>query len=220
MIKQALTLAISAATAFSITSAQAYNAGDFIVRGGVASVQPDVNSGGLNGDKANTVDVDGNSQLGISFTYMYSDKVGIELLAATPFSHTLKAKGGISGLGDFADVKHLPPTVSLQYYPMGAQSAFQPYVGLGINYTVFFSEDLKGAADTSFEDLELDSSLGLAGQLGFDYTLNENWSLNAAVWYMDIDTTATFKTKSNGAKNTIDVELDPWVYMAGVAYKF
>ncbi len=96
---------------------------------------------------------------------------------------------------------------------------FQPYLGLGVNYTVFFSEDFKGAASDTFRDLELDSSLGLSGQLGFDYRLNENWALNAAVWYMDINTTAKFKDNA-GNRYKLDAELDPLVYMAGVSYKF
>ncbi|MRI31688.1 outer membrane protein OmpW [Endozoicomonas sp. OPT23] len=225
MFKRPLAVAILAATtAIAATSAQAYEAGDFLVRGGLAAVNPDVDSGLLeaNGNKlANTaVDVDSNTQLGVSFTYMYTDNIGIELLAATPFKHTLTGKKGLSGLGDFADVKHLPPTVSLQYYPMDSNSAFQPYAGVGVNYTVFFSEDFKSGASATYKDLELESSLGLTAQVGFDYKLNENWSLNAAAWYMDINTTAEFKGRADNAKYKIDVELDPMVYMAGVSYKF
>ncbi|KEQ18230.1 OmpW/AlkL family protein [Endozoicomonas numazuensis] len=223
MNRNVLSLAIAAAVAVSATSAQAYEAGDFIFRGGIASVQTDVDSGGLktNGveDKNATVDVDNDTQLGLSFTYMLSDKFGVELLAATPFQHTLTGKGNLAALGDIAEVKHLPPTVSLQYYPMDKNSKFQPYLGLGLNYTVFFSEDFKGAAGDSFRDLELDSSMGLSGQLGFDYRLNENWAINAAVWYMDINTTAKFKD-SDGNRYKLDAELDPLVYMAGVSYKF
>ncbi|WP_252178173.1 OmpW family outer membrane protein [Endozoicomonas sp. 4G] len=123
------------------------------------------------------------------------------------------------GLGDFAEVKHLPPTVSLQYYPMDKNSRFQPYLGLGLNYTVFFNEDFKGSASDTFRDLDLDNSMGLSGQLGFDYQLNESWALNAAVWYMDINTTANFKGTA-GNRYSLDAELDPLVYMAGVSYRF
>ncbi|WP_422139160.1 OmpW/AlkL family protein [Endozoicomonas sp. ALC020] len=223
MNRNVLSLTIAAAIAVSATSAQAYEAGDFIFRGGVASVQTDVDSGGLktNGDenKNATVDVNNDTQLGLSFTYMLSDKFGVELLAATPFKHTLKGKGDLAGLGDFAEVKHLPPTLSLQYYPMDKNARFQPYLGLGLNYTVFFSEDFKGSASDIYSDLELDSSLGLSGQLGFDYQLNEHWAVNAAVWYMDINTTAKFRDDS-GHRYKLDAELDPLVYMAGVSYRF
>nr|WP_306674580.1 OmpW family outer membrane protein [Endozoicomonas sp. ISHI1] len=91
--------------------------------------------------------------------------------------------------------------------------------GVDLSYTVFFSEDFKGSAGNTCSDLELDSSLGLSGQLGFDDQLNEHWAVNAAVWYMDINTTAKFKDNA-GNRYKQDAEPDPLVYMAGVSYKF
>ncbi|WP_461538024.1 OmpW/AlkL family protein [Spongorhabdus nitratireducens] len=219
-----LSLAILAATAVMASGAQAYQTGDFVVRGGVTQVSPNVDSGLLkqnNQKVANAkVDVDSDTQLSLSLTYMLTDNLGVEVLAATPFKHNLKGKGALSGLGNFATVKHLPPTVTLQYYPMDSNAAFQPYVGLGLNYTVFFSEKFKGAGKTSnFKSLDLESSLGLAGQVGFDYEVAENFSVNASARYIDINTTAKFKNAA-GTKFKIDVELDPWVYTLGVAYKF
>ncbi len=212
--------AVMAVVAALSGPAMAYQAGDVIVRAGAATVNPDVDSGNLksNGtDTGITVDVDSNTQLGLSMSYMLDDKWGIELLAATPFSHTIKATGGI---GKLADVKHLPPTLTLQYYPLDNSSAFQPYVGLGLNYTTFFDEEFKSNYKSTYRGLELKDSWGLAAQLGADYRINDNWSVNAAVWYVDIDTEAEFTQRSNGAKLKVDVELDPMVYMVGVAYKF
>ena len=37
--------------------------------------------------------LDSDTQLGLNFAYMVTDKVGIELLAATPFSHDVGVKG-------------------------------------------------------------------------------------------------------------------------------
>jgi outer membrane protein len=87
--------------------------------------------------------LDSDTQLGLTFAYMLTDHIGLELLAATPFKHTVGVKGLGGGLdGKLADIKQLPPTLSLQYYPMDASSKFQPYAGVGINYTLFFDEDL------------------------------------------------------------------------------
>ena len=221
---KSLSLAIISVTALLSGAAQAYEAGDIIVRGGLISVNPDVDSGNLNVNGSPLsqnakVDVNNETQLGLSLTYMVQDNIGIELLAATPFSHKLQGKGDLSALSDFAEVKHLPPTLSVQYYPMDNASAFQPYLGVGLNYTIFFSEKFVGAgSDAGYRNLKLDDSLGLAAQVGFDYEIADNWSVNAAVWYMDIDTTGTFTDGSLDYK--IDVALDPWVYMAGVAYRF
>ena len=62
------------------------------------------------------------------------------VLAAWPFEHDIETKGALAGTGDAAEVKHLPPTVTLQYH-FNTTSRLHPYVGAGINYTNFFSED-------------------------------------------------------------------------------
>lgn len=221
--------AVSAALVLTAGGVQAYEGGDVILRAGAATVAPDVDSGKLKANSATvvgaggtttTVDVDSNTQLGLSFTYMLDSNWGIELLVATPFSHTIKTKGGLSSLGKLADVKHLPPTLTVQYYPMASDSAFQPYVGAGLNYTTFFDESFKSEHKSSFRNLELDDSFGLAVQAGFDYALTENLGVNAAVWWIDIDTEATFKSADGATKYKVDAELDPLVYMVGLNYKF
>lgn len=208
--------------------AQAHQAGDFIVRAGVAHVDPHEDSGEirLDGSKVSgtKASVDGENQLGLTFAYMLTEHVGIELLAATPFSHTVSVHGLGPGLdGKLADIKQLPPTLSLQYYPMAASSAFQPYVGVGLNYTKFFDTDLAGnRKDQGFSNLKLKDSVGLAGQIGMDYQLTDHVMLNASVWYVDIDTKASVDGPSalSVGKTKVDVDIDPWVYMVGVGYKF
>ncbi|MNO72754.1 Outer membrane protein W precursor [compost metagenome] len=176
----------------------------------------------LNGAKlGGKATVDSDTQLGLTFSYLVTDQLGVELVAATPFQHQVDVKG-LGGLdGKLADIKQLPPTVLLQYYPMGGtKNAFQPYAGVGVNYTTFFDEDLSSARkDQGFSNLKLQDSWGLAGELGFDYMLNENALFNMAVWYMDIDTKASTDLAGAG-KVKVDVDVDPWVYMVGFGYKF
>ncbi len=221
----ALNVALGSGAAF------AYDQGDIVLRAGIAKVDPDSSSTALsrNGTTlpGTDVSVDSNTQLGLTGTYMLTSNVGIELLAATPFSHTVTAHGSVSGLGsieglDVADVKHLPPTLSVQYYPMPSDSKLQPYVGAGINYTIFFDEELTSdfkATPLGDGSIDLDNSFGLAFEIGCDYAVTDNIVLNASVWNVDIDTEATIKLDS-GAVIKTDVDIDPWVYMVGVGYKF
>jgi len=215
-------LALSVAMASG--SALAYQQGDMIARAGLAMVDPDASSTPLVLDDVvqtgTSVDVDDNTQLGLTFTYMLSDDIGVEVLAATPFSHTVTAKGLGDDL-DAIDLKHLPPTVSIQYFPMASDSVFQPYLGVGLNYTTFFDEKLTSDFKAVFGDgdVSLEDSFGLAFELGCDYQLSDNLVLNAAIWTIDIDTSATIKLDSGG-KITTDVDIDPLVYMVGVGYKF
>jgi outer membrane protein len=208
--------------------AQAHEAGDIIVRAGVAHVEPNEDSGELKLDGSKVsgtkATADGENQLGLTFAYMLTPHIGLELLAATPFSHTISVKGLGPGLdGKLADVKQLPPTLSLQYYPMEASSRFQPYVGVGLNYTTFFDSDLTGNRKSQgFSNLKLKDSVGLAGQVGMDYMLTDRIMLNASVWYIDLDTEASVDGPSalSVGKTKVDVDIDPWVYMVGVGYKF
>lgn len=212
-------------------SVMAYQKGDVVVRAGIATAAPDESSSELrlNGGSVpgTGVEVDDDTQLGLTLTYMLTDKIAIGVLGATPFSHTVTAYGLADALAlpddtaDVADVKHLPPTFSIQYFPLSADAAFQPYAGIGLNYTFFFDEtlasDIKGILGDG--SIELDDSFGLAFELGCDYQINENWVLNAAVWKIDIDTTATIKFDS-GNKVEADVNIDPLAYMVGIGYKF
>ncbi len=212
--------------------AHAYKEGDVIVRAGAATVSPNSNSSNLTnsalGDLPGDVTVGSDTQLGLTLAYMLQDHLGLELLAATPFTHEVKMKNSIAALnGKIADVSHLPPTLSLQYYPMDPASKLQPYAGIGVNYTTFFDEDLSSQYEAAgFSNLELDDSWGVAGQLGVDYLITDNVLLNAAVWYIDIDTQATMDNDGSaiaplaGSKTSVDVTIDPWVYMVGVGYKF
>ena len=209
------------ALAIASPIAQAHQAGDIIVRAGAITVDPHEDSSNvkIGGVKAagTAATLDSDTQLGLNFAYMLTDKLGIELLAATPFSHDVGTKG-LGGL-KLGSVKHLPPTLSLVYYPLDSKSAFQPYVGAGINYTWFFDDKLSSEAEgAGFRGLDMKDSWGLAGQIGMDYMLTDNLMLNAQVRYIDIETTGT--TYLNGDKVKVDVDVDPFVYMVGLGYKF
>jgi len=216
-------LALAVAAPF----AQAHQAGDILVRAGAITVDPREDSGNLKFDGAaaagTSATLNSDTQLGLNFAYMVTDNVGIELLAATPFSHEVGVKG-LGGLdGKLGDIKHLPPTLSVVYYPLDSKAVFKPYVGVGINYTTFFQEDLSSERKAQgFSSLDLDDSWGFAFQVGADYMLTDRLMINAQVRYIDIDTEATVKgpTTLNIAKTKVDVDVDPMVYMVGLGYKF
>ncbi len=229
-------------------AAQAYEAGDILVRAGLATVEPDDSSSAIAvtdpgvaaGTKTGTaVSVDSDTQIGLEFTYFLTPHIAVDVLGATPFEHNISADGNIKGLGKLGSTKHLPPTVSIQYYPMPSGSKFQPYVGAGLNYTIFFEEETTSTLTNSIgalaslpqnpvagvvassTELELDDSFGYALQLGMDYQMTEQFAFNAGLWYIDIDTTGTITADTNvgKVKAEVDVDIDPWVYMVGFSLK-
>lgn len=197
MDKKFLSAVVGTALLAAASSAMAYEAGDMVLRVGAANVNPHASDNlGL--------DVEDDTQLGLTGVYMLTSNIGVELLAATPFKHDITVGGAKVG-----ETKQLPPTLSLQYYPMEASSAFQPYVSAGLNYTTFFSEE------TVLGDTKLDDSWGLSVGVGMDYAISDNLLLNAAVWKIDIDT----EVSVNGSKVGTQ-KIDPTVVMVSLGYKF
>ena len=229
---------LAAAVMAAAPVVQAYEAGDFIGRVGVVTVDPDSSSSNLNSNALGELDgakvsVDSNTQLGLTVSYMFTDQIALGILGATPFKHNIEGDGSIlGGAGKLAETKQLPPTITLQYFPMPSGSKFQPYVGVGVNYTNFFEEKTTQTLTDTYAtlasgvdrtDIELDDSFGLAAEIGLDYMVTDTIGVNAAIWYADIDTEATINAYAGNTKadtSTIDVDIDPWVYMVGLSYKF
>jgi len=206
-------MAIAGGLMLATSLSQAYEAGDWILRAGVAGVLPTGESESIPGlPQGAKVEASDAWSLGLTGTYMVTGKIGIGLLAAWPFSHDIDARGSIKDLGTVAETKQLPPTLTVQYH-FDTASSFHPYVGLGINYTNFFDTDTKGALKGL--NLELDSSWGLAAEAGLDYEIANNWLITGQVWYLDLDTRANLKGVSK-----FDVNVDPWVVMIGVGKRF
>ncbi len=197
-------------------SVSAHQAGDIIVRAGAVVVAPNESSDDvvIPGKNLGEFQVSNNTQLGLNFGYMLTDNIGIELLAATPFSHDVS----LNGVGKIAETKHLPPTLVAQYYFGDAQSTLRPYIGVGVNYTNFFDNEFTNDLGGALTDLSMSTSWGLAAQVGLDYQVNKNWLVNASVWYAQIDSDVKFKFQ--GAPVTISTDINPWVYMVSVGYTF
>ena len=201
----ATTIALAALPSF------AYEAGDIQVKAGVITVMPKDGNADTSALVADSeLNITSDTQIGLTLTYMVTPAIGIEVLGATPFTHTVEGDGALEGV-DVMEVSHLPPTVSAQYYPMAAESAIQPYVGLGLNYTFFFDESDEADLGSS----SLKPSIGLAYSAGVDYMVNDEWLINASVWKVDIDTEVR-----GGVADGLDVEIDPLAVMLACGYRF
>jgi outer membrane protein len=197
-----LALALASLCAQPVMAAQ----GDWLFRAGLGIVDP--KSDNLALDTDTNVQVKPGSSATVEAVYMLADHWGVELLAAYPFRHDVK----IDGLGKVGNVRHLPPTLSLQYHFL-PEARIRPYVGAGINYTTFSREKTAGALAGS--DLDLDDSWGAAVQVGTDIGLNDNWFLNLGLRWIDIDTKAKLDGDRLGT-----IEIDPLVYQVQLGYRF
>lgn len=181
-------------------------AGDWLFRIGGSLVAPKSDNLKIRPLGGAKVEVDDGYSLTFSGAYFLTDNWAVEVLAAAPFKHDIEVGGS-----EVAETKHLPPTVSAQYH-FAPNGKIRPYVGLGVNYTFLFEEDIDGAS------LELDNSVGLAAQVGIDFDITENMFMNVDVRYIDIDSDA--KLKGEGTVDLGTVEIDPIVAGVHVGWRF
>lgn len=239
-------LLLTAILALFSFNALAQSQGDWLVRLGLGYVSPDVESQNLvfEGIELDNyqVDVDENTRPIINLTYMATDHVGVELLAAWPFNHSVEGDGALSDLGKLGSTKHLPPTLSLQYHFLPDQT-FRPYAGVGLNYTKFFDEKTtdslhQGIIGTSnaalgtdyaggSTDMTIDDSFGLALQLGADVALNDAWFLNFDLRWIEIEADAELSTTTVDGdgfdvdlQSSIQADIDPWVFSTAIGLRF
>lgn len=217
MKKTALALGLTAALFTGVASA--HQAGDVIVRAGGVFVSANSESTSVTSPEVR-LDVKDNAQLGLTGTYMFTDHIGLELLAATPFSHKITARvpalGADANLGEVVKLKQLPPSLYAQYYFLDKDAGSRPYIGAGLNYTRFFNAKSLNPAVTNLQVKK--HSFAPVVNAGIDIKLTDNLYLNTAMWYTHIKTKAKFDAL--GLSHEVDVRLNPFVFFAGLAYSF
>ncbi len=202
-----LSLSCAALLAAALVSpAAAQSAGDWTVGIGIANVAPVDDPGTLEGGLKTRID--SNARPTLTVEYFIKDNLGIEILAATPFKHDIK----IDGLGRVGTVKQLPPVISLQAH-FDTNTPFKPFLGVGVNWTSFFSEKSEGALAGS--KLDVKHSFGLALHAGTDYRISERSAIRADIRWIDINSDVHLNGKKIGK-----VDIDPLVVGASYIMKF
>lgn len=203
------------------TSAAHAEAGDTFIRIRGIMVAPTESSGPiLPAFPTEEVKVNNSVMPEVDITHMVSDNVGLELIAATTKHNASGTSGTTGGIGKLASTWVLPPTLTVQYH-FAPEAKVRPYVGAGVNYTMFYSEKPSAGLETAVgqTDVNLKDSFGWAAQAGIDVDLNEKMFLNFDVKYIDIDTTARLATTAIGTQR-VKISLDPIVVGVGVGFRF
>ena len=144
-------------------------------------------------------------------TYFFTKNIATELVLTWPQQVNITATSANTNVGK---ISALPPSLLLQYH-FTDLGALKPYVGAGVNYTVFSNrQNFYGAG----AGLQVEpSSFGAVGQIGADYMFDKNWGLNVDVKYA---TMATNVQAVAGGANLGKLTLNPWMPAVGVTYKF
>jgi len=145
-------------------------------------------------------------------------KEAVELiLGVTP--HNITGTGALANT-NIGRAWLLPPTLLAQWH-FTDFGPFKPYIGLGLNYTIFFGQSA-GYTQTNglgVTNLTLNNTVGGALQVGFDYMFDKHWGVN-----FDVKKYLLRPTYNATVNNTIPVTgtaaIDPWIIGAGVTYRF
>ena len=181
----------------------------WMIRGRALAVVPQ-ESGKVDQVPGSDVKIDNSVVPELDISYFFTPNIAAELvLGVTP--HRIKGSGSLTGV-DVGKAWLLPPTLTLQYH-FTDFGRFKPYVGAGINYTVFFNEK---AAGGTVSKLDIDDSFGAALQVGFDYMIDGHWGVNFDVKKLFLRP----DVKLNGGALTGKVDIDPWLVGVGVTYRF
>jgi outer membrane protein len=154
----------------------------------------------------------------LDISYYFTPNVAAELiLGVTP--HNITGTGALANL-NIGRAWLLPPTLLAQYH-FTDFGAFKPYIGIGVNYTIFFSQST-GYTPTNglgVTNLSINNTVGGAFQVGFDYMFDKHWGVN-----FDVKKYLLRPTYNATVNNTIPVTgtaaIDPWIIGAGVTYRF
>lgn len=206
MCKKILVAALVSAGLLSAAAVKADD-GAFMVR--ARAVYVDFDNGQKDGLPASLggakVEADSRWIPEVDFSYFVTPNIAAELVLTYPQKVDILVGGAKLG-----SIKALPPSLLLQYH-FTQLGAFKPYVGLGVNYTLFSSrKDIGGLASVE------KSSFGAAAQVGADYMLTKNWSLNLDVKYIQMSTDVMV----NGTGKVGKVDLNPITAGFGVGYRF
>jgi len=168
----------------------------------------------------------------LDFTYFFAKNFSAELILGTT-RHTVNTVGsdltaiggGSSANIDLGKVSLLPPTLTLQYHiPTG--SAFKPYIGAGINYTIFYDVN----AGNTVSSLSYKNKFSFATQAGFDVDVSKKVFINVDVKKLFLSTDVTVNaanlTPSGSpalapvlAAIPAAVKINPWIIGLGVGYR-
>ena len=153
----------------------------------------------------------------LDFTYFFTENFAAELILGTA-KHDVQAINTAAGDVNLGSVWLLPPTLTAQYhFYTSNKKVFKPYIGAGVNYTLFYNVKSGDVADVTY-----DNALGYAAQLGFDLMLDETFFINVDVkrLFLSTDVSVDASNLAPGLIIPAEADINPWLVGVGVGMKF
>lgn len=160
----------------------------------------------------------------LDFTYFFTKHIAAELILGTTKHDVHTTGSNLSPIGGptsadvpLGSVYLLPPTLTVQYH-FYAGKTFKPYVGAGVNYTIFYNVK----AGNTVKDVKYDNAFGYAFQAGFDLMITDKYFINvdAKKIFLNTDVTVDASNLATGLSIPAKVDINPLLLGFGVGMKF
>jgi outer membrane protein len=163
----------------------------------------------------------------VAYVRRLSSRFDLELaLGAPPLTRT-EGKGPAS-VGSvpyngqvITTARWFAPTLLLEYKVLDESGPLQPFVGLGVNYTRFYSRQFTAAGNAASggqTSIALPASVGFAATVGVSYNLSTRWNAHLSYSVSRVHSTLTADTA--GILRTSKIEFWPAALVASVGYAF
>ena len=149
-------------------------------------------------------------------SYFFTKNIAAELVLSYP--QPVNINSNLSS-GPTGTINALPPSLLVQYH-FTDFGAFKPYVGAGINYTIFGNRNNFSFSGISNALTVDQNSVGFVGQIGADYMFDKNWGMNVDLKYATMSTNVNGSGAASGVGNIGKLTLNPLMPAIGVTYKF
>ncbi len=120
-----------------------------------------------------------------------------------------------------ATARWLAPSALIEYQFFDDTAEFRPYLGVGINYTDFYSRQSTAAGNAITggpTSISLPSSWGPAATVGLNYRIAARWHAYASYNYAYVHSRLTADTA--GLIHTTDINFNPRALILSIGYSF
>lgn len=207
------------ASCFAVRAVYAEESGSWFIRGGLAyadfhaSATVAINGQQVTGGSAT---VRHNTGFAFETGYFLTPDWSVALTLGAPPTAKIYGAGTLESAGKLAEATYGPAVLALQYH-IPLRSRFQPYLGLGVNYTLITQNH-----DAAIKHVRVDNGTGVALQAGIEYRLNSRFELfvDAKKIWVGVDARGFAATPAGDVPATAHVTLNPVIWNMGVSYHF
>ncbi len=122
---------------------------------------------------------------------------------------------------EVSTARWIAPTVFLEYRFLSENSPWQPFFGVGVNYTTFYDRNTTAAGNAAFGGptrLSLSASVGPAATLGIGYHVSGPWNVYGSYSVAQVKSDVSANTA--GILRITNISYRPQVLIVSVGYSF